>query len=69
MSALSNMAFGSVTTRVLHLCHIPVVLTTDRRKRNGRVPLARGARPRVTLRATRAQSSGLGASKEQTLEY
>jgi nucleotide-binding universal stress UspA family protein len=26
MSALANMALGSVTTRVLHLCHIPVVL-------------------------------------------
>lgn len=26
MSALANMAMGSVTTRVLHLCHIPVVL-------------------------------------------
>ena len=26
MTALANMAMGSVTTRVLHLCHIPVVL-------------------------------------------
>jgi nucleotide-binding universal stress UspA family protein len=26
MSALANMALGSVTTRVLHLCHIPVLL-------------------------------------------
>jgi len=26
MSALANMAMGSVTTRVLHLAHIPVVL-------------------------------------------
>ena len=26
MSALANMALGSVTTRVLHLSHIPVVL-------------------------------------------
>ena len=26
MSALANMALGSVTTRVLHLCHIPVVV-------------------------------------------
>ena len=26
MSALANMALGSVTTRVLHLYHIPVVL-------------------------------------------
>lgn len=26
MSALANMAMGSVTTRVLHLTHIPVVL-------------------------------------------
>ena len=26
MSALANMTMGSVTTRVLHLCHIPVVL-------------------------------------------
>jgi nucleotide-binding universal stress UspA family protein len=26
MSALANMAMGSVTTRVLHLVHIPVVL-------------------------------------------
>ena len=26
MSALANMALGSVTTRVLQLCHIPVVL-------------------------------------------
>jgi len=26
MSALANMALGSVTTRVLHLCRIPVVL-------------------------------------------
>ena len=26
MSALANMALGSVTTRVLHLVHIPVVL-------------------------------------------
>lgn len=26
MSALANMALGSVTTRVLHLTHIPVVL-------------------------------------------
>ena len=26
MSALANMALGSVTTRVLHLAHVPVVL-------------------------------------------
>lgn len=26
MSALANMALGSVTTRVLHLTHVPVVL-------------------------------------------
>ncbi len=26
MSALANMALGSVATRVLHLCHIPVML-------------------------------------------
>lgn len=26
MSALANMALGSVTTRVLHLCRIPVML-------------------------------------------
>jgi nucleotide-binding universal stress UspA family protein len=26
MSALANMALGSITTRVLHLAHIPVVL-------------------------------------------
>ena len=26
MTALSNMVLGSVTTRVLHLAHIPVVL-------------------------------------------
>ena len=26
MSALANMAMGSVATRVLHLCHIPVML-------------------------------------------
>lgn len=26
MSALANMAMGSVTTRVLHLAHIPIVL-------------------------------------------
>jgi nucleotide-binding universal stress UspA family protein len=26
MSALANMALGSVTTRVLHLSHVPVVL-------------------------------------------
>jgi len=26
MSAFANMALGSVTTRVLHLCHIPVVV-------------------------------------------
>jgi len=26
MSALANMAMGSVAMRVLHLCHIPVVL-------------------------------------------
>jgi len=26
MSALANMALGSVTTRVLHLSHIPIVL-------------------------------------------
>ena len=29
MSALANMALGSVTTRVLHLCHIPVVLIPE----------------------------------------
>ena len=26
LTALANMALGSVATRVLHLCHIPVVL-------------------------------------------
>ena len=26
MSALANMALGSVTTRVLHLAHVPVML-------------------------------------------